>query len=772
MTRLRPEDLEWLTRFFGPGNDHRWSPELEASLAPFLDSIATADRPVLLPRARPDGVTTWYALARDARQGREFRDLLLSFVGPSYSDFRGRTADLDPSDPVEAALIGRFDTVFRLTVGHRRDEELAAHRLSLLLRLLNQRPSTGPAGPRALRLVLREFEFCLRGGDWAGADDLLSELRVRGLLPKTPLTGLRIRWLASQGRWEEILSLAELPDLLSEQIPGQVREAIASAVFEAPLRPFQEVSCAPDAVARFRELGPQFGNLFKSSLGWTTPRALKAAVIAEASRSRPSLETLERLRGEYPAQAADAADFAALVDWALAPPASAAPIAVAPAVVTNERALEVPSTPADPTAGALEAWHADNAPLAFELALTAPCTVEIVRLLIEAAIEIDTLDSSRAAINALAECDPAVLDAALTRKSSRTLWEQLRSEAEAPPEELPAEVPADWPQWLDRVCRGSWPAAAEVASRGVREWSVAALREDSEASARFASKLSQAGSATALPAVRDSLPHLLSAFLENGVCEPRFKGICFQLLELTVLDDELTPAATGAIRDLADALLKSHLSPAGSENEYARLVELLQAAWSALKRPALLDWGLDLMDILAEHAVHRSTEITPLLQEILAEFRRAPGRVTRGQWSVIEILTAELDQPELHALAGVRPGAEEREGDRDEEFRRRLGDRTVALLTMSSRIASVFRLTMERHFPDARIRILQEGDGSKLLRDVSQSADVFIVNTWDAPHAATGFVFQHRPEKAVTLRSLGKSAARQIETLEAWLRSL
>jgi hypothetical protein len=89
---------------------------------------------------------------------------------------------------------------------------------------------------------------------------------------------------------------------------------------------------------------------------------------------------------------------------------------------------------------------------------------------------------------------------------------------------------------------------------------------------------------------------------------------------------------------------------------------------------------------------------------------------------------------------------------------------------MSDQIAAAFLRAVERRFPGTRFRILKEKDESKQLRDVARSADVFIVNTYDVPHQASGPIKQYRSEEN-TLYPAGKSASQQVEALYRWLRT-
>jgi hypothetical protein len=427
-----------------------------------------------------------------------------------------------------------------------------------------------------------------------------------------------------------------------------------------------------------------------------------------------------------------------------------------------------PPVEADAYATAVEAHRANNAAGALRLLLAAEPTPEALRLLVEVALDVGTLEAAREAIRAVAACDAAVRERAFMRRAARALWEELQESAgpagEAP---TPENVPSGWAAWLERAVAGPWPAAAAVAEKGASEWPPA---PDPSA---FAARLAAATAPHALAAVRDSLPHLLRAFLPGGRPEAAFKPVYRQLLELTVLDDDLSPGAADAVRELADAVLRSNPVATKRQNDYAEVVESLGVAWDRLKRPALLDWGLDQLDVLASHAAHRHADVTPLLQDVVAEFALAARRVSGGQRQVLGWLCGELGRPELIAMAGappVMPGAPSPEQEAA-AFRRRLAGKSVVLLTMSDRIASSFRGVMRVRYPEARVDVLQEEDESKRLKSNAQNADVFIVNTWDVPHMASGPVQKHRPAGAVTLYPKGKNAARQLDALEEWLRS-
>lgn len=669
------------------------------------DDLLDSRHPAFLCRQELDGRATWYAIAHTARQAREVREYALAFVGPSYSDFTGQPAQWDCADSVEAEFANVGLNGFRLVVPSA-DASTVSGLLTRLRQLLRDRPRRVPAEPPSLARLLRDFELLIRAHDSPAATAALDQLRARGQLTASQLSGLQVRWLASQQRWAEILAFPELPVLLAQRLPTGVSEAIAVAVYREQLARF---ATEADAAAYYREhVAPVFGQLFRQRTAWRDADAVKAGQIADAA-TRPV----------------------------------------------------VPVSPlTDPYSTALAAHRANDPATAFHLLVAGPFTAESVRLLVEVAVDLGTFVTARLAVAAVRGCTSAIRESALARRASRSLWRELQDIAGGEDE---AGAPVqDWLTWLSRAGSGPWPNAAEVAARGAKEWP----RPDA---AKFTAAFTEHAN-QAFPVLRDALPALLEMLLPDQQADPAFGSVYRGLLERVAFDDELSPNDAAAVLELAAAVLHSNPVANATRNDYALVIENLLIAWQQLKRPTLLDWGLDLLDLAAEHAIHRQTSVSQFVLDVVGEFARVPRLVTSAQRELLRTLCAELDMAGA-ADALVAPKVKLGVVTDESVIRKRLGNRTVVLLTLGDRIAAMFRTLMHQRFPDARTEVIQEYAGTKRLRDVAVSADIFIVNTYDAKHAATGFVSQCRSQDRVTLYPKGKNAARQMDALEEWLRS-
>jgi len=70
-----------------------------------------------------------------------------------------------------------------------------------------------------------------------------------------------------------------------------------------------------------------------------------------------------------------------------------------------------------------------------------------------------------------------------------------------------------------------------------------------------------------------------------------------------------------------------------------------------------------------------------------------------------------------------------------------------------------------KRFEGIKVHLLHVKASTDRLVQLSQSADIFIVNTWDAKHAATGAIKQNRDKEQTTLIPKSKSAGGLIQCL-------
>ena len=306
MSKINHETF--LKQFFGPGNQLNWdaycseamAPKAKAALKPWVDRISTGAQPFFLPRVHPDSkATTWYAFCSDTRSARGLKELLTSFVGPTYSQFNGQLASLDSSDPVESACQREFgNLVFKLPVVNDKHRPIVAKKLELLTSFNDRTPVRNVATQKPIGRLLRDLEMAIVVKNEQSAWVLYEEIRSRGRLSSSNLSFLQVTIYAAFERWQDILSLQQLDDLLRVVRPKRVTEAISTAIYQIHLQSYEPSNDAEGVLGQYKELNGKYDSIFRTTSGLVHPASLKAALIAAVAGSPPRIEQAKTIASQ------------------------------------------------------------------------------------------------------------------------------------------------------------------------------------------------------------------------------------------------------------------------------------------------------------------------------------------------------------------------------------------------------------------------------------------------------------------------------------------
>lgn len=302
--RTRDQVEAFLRRFFGPGNDawpgmdpdYTWKDRT----SPFVDMVRHAvDAPVVLPRINNDrDLFAMYVIARDPADAAKTADLITAFAGPTYSSAdRGvRPADLDPDDPVDKAVLDFAGpgVTFTLRTGmHRKHRTSLVDALLLMQRAVAKRPPRLWHVAKPVGRLLAEFEAALAAGGEAASRDLLEHLSVEGGISATNLAYLEIKRLSRLGRSDELLALPRLADVVRQDPPAPVQEAILGAVYSTALEePLSRGDLLAARVALVAS-GRYVPHLMYGDVRSLAPEGL--TVLLLAATVREDISVLERL---------------------------------------------------------------------------------------------------------------------------------------------------------------------------------------------------------------------------------------------------------------------------------------------------------------------------------------------------------------------------------------------------------------------------------------------------------------------------------------------
>lgn len=749
--------MSFETEFFGPGNRLRWEAiqagslpaEVRQRLGPFVEDLEYDREIVTLPRVREEGgEVLWYVLCSSPRTVRIARDEVQAFLGPTYSNFEGRPTQLDPNDPVEAAVLAKYqNNAFRIEIPDRDVFEIARERLGLLIRLEKERPPRHGARTRAAGRVLRDFEYALLTNQEAAAAVCIEELRSAGQLSAANLLFLEVRRLAAGQHWDAILALSGLQELLTVAKPRRVTEALVRAVYSTHLKKFEEDGRAEAALDRFRsEVWPRFRNLYQTRanlFGFEVDASFLMATACAPGSQEIGRGMLDGYAPDTPARAY----LGKLLELIQPPPS-------------------VPQI--DPVTSAREAYAEGDIDRAYELAMNLASSFDRTALLLRCAHEMSTLVSAQAAlksIESLSVPDRARLEQTLLLSRIRSSLAALSAaETETAIAQRPAEeIPSSWPEWLTRLrAPVPWKGAVFVAETGAREWAIENFLKDSNMVAETADLLLDDRPQWGQEALRDSLPYFVEFCMSGGV-DARLKPVYESLFVAVAVDPQVSLPQTAALIRIAQARLELGVSKV----EYVEILEHVISALQAAESPSVVDLVLEALEMLVNAACPDVQQRQQFGIQVIAIFQRWYRRLDRAQLALLRSLAEELEMP--GAMGNLPKEVPESQGASEWA---QLNGKRVAMYSLQESALRRAALVMGELSPGIRVDTFSDHvGGSAALRKAASSADIFIVATGAAKHAATTFIEDRRPKNLTTLYARGQGSASLLEALREYTHS-
>ena len=753
MTRDRADIDAFLDNFFGDANRFDLA-EIEGGtegktgrIHPWIARLREHPPQFsILPCWREGKHVDWYAVAHSEQELRKLREELLAFVGPSYSNFRGQRAALDRSDPVEASVLDLTrGAAFKFQGANTREGARDVwNALELMRKTWGRRTKRGFEVLRPKGRVLRDFYMALQAGNATSAEQHLAYLEAHTYLDAHNLLFLRIQLCATFVLWQDILNLPGLPDILQMRRPLSVTQAVIQAVYNEELASFEATGDTDGAIHHFRSrIWHRYRQLYTVYAGMKAHEAVKSFMLLAVSSTPPRPGLCERLLDIPGVSEADRRYLETLADTL---------IAEEPETVSGDLLQQ-----------ALNSLAENDFDQAYGLALDGVPSPRRTQLLIRCSYELQTLQSRRVALQAFQDLVAEERAQFLQSRWNQNLLEALR-EAEREDEQT---IPTSWPDWFARLQSDTeWhpEEALQVAREGAMEWEVAELLAEPDAVASIGEVLK---SARAEETLHNALPTVLSAF-QNDPHWPRreFLSIYWGMLELLVYstsggDDDLS-----VFNDLVVAILTFGVE----KNQYQEILEYGIELWNAFASPSKIDWILDFIDLLCLYPRVADDPLLTVLTTATAGFKRFFKRIEAEQWSMFRLLCEDLDQNDI--FEGLkRSGIEinEEELSQVEDQLSVLQDKSVAIYTLTESVGRRVRDILEHRCEGVQVHVCSEKVGTPQLRDLARHADIFVMATASATHAATGFIKSNRPDSPI-LYPKGKGSTSMLRAIYAYIR--
>jgi hypothetical protein len=755
MTQSSDDSQAFLRTFFGSGNSIQWdayetaapTDAIRSYLEPWVRRFLKQESPFVLPRVDPSSKrTTWYVLCGNSREARSMRESLLAFIGPTFSSFHGELAKLDPEDPIENCCQSTFGSlVFRLPVIHNDDRTKVGRLLTTLIDYRDRESGRSLAAVKPIGRLLRDLEMAILARNEQSAWAIYGEIRSRGRLSATNLAFLQVRIYAAFEKWAELLLLPILDDILQVRRPKRISDQIAQAFYRQHLLQHELTGDASAAVETYRGTAKRFQNLVRSTAGLQSPDAIKFALVSSVASVPTKRELAEQLAGNL-AIAADAEWANALLATLPAPP---------PAEGVSEAVVGYDVADAR--------YNENNFDESFTLYLLRPPTSRSVHRVLELAVEIDTRRSAEDAIAYFSSASEDVQGQILRRRVCAGHIEILSQilGQDSVGEVKQIESLADWFEFVDTG--EAVETSSEVLEYGLQKW----LSNSSLDASKIAQALQKSRTGKQRDVIRNAVPTFIRAFLVDRSATRECKPIYNALTDLLIYDESVGPDDLTAVEQLSEAILTTSPSHEASNNDFQHVAELTAYLWHSIAAPRHFDWVLSMLDLLIDTGAQQHTSLTPILATIADSSRLWARRISDDQWSLLKLLASDLGLSEL--VGRIRPEPEEATKDAIPDIRGVLAGKSIAVYSLTERIARRFGQLAEQAFDRIKIHYVHDKTLTDRMKSLAQSADIFIINTWDAKHAATNGIKQSRPVAKATIDSSGKSASALLQSLSAFV---
>lgn len=748
--------------FFGPDNDDalRWTrlsvpgDHARAELQPFMDLVDRRAPIAALPRVRAGTKTVqWYVGWREDSDARMAQDLLRAFLGRTYAAMRDPIRPLQPSDSAEQAFSDEFrGRAFRLEVGWDVRQEARKQLLRLANRLLD-RPIRLVPKVRPVGRILRDLELALLSGDDAAAALEISTLKFGGHLDEANLAFLELRRLGAVNDWPRVLGHDALPSLLGfRSIPWRVRAVLLSAVFHQHIAAPVGRGDVNGALAQLAPLLNDFMVVFSSRRHLSGIHSTLLFLLADELRVTRAEDLTERALAEI--EACGFRDFA-----------QGFRDRIAPRQVPD---LPVPAQGIDDAQKALAESDLDRA---YAIAVACVPSVKRARTLLQCA---RLLDDEGAYFQALCACDElseSEQAALFAFNWCRSGYDDLKRELGAPLRALAtnasaARVPTtpapteSWRAWFERLrAKTPWPGAVSRVSSGAMEWEVEAVASDAETLEVIVETLEASLEPWASDALHQAIPYLLDAFLCDPP-DPRLASVLGSLFELLATDNALTLSSVSALVRLA------HSSLTTSVNGYSQTIETVVVAVEQASSPGTVRLVTEALEMLATVPSASRDDRQAAATRLVTVANRWWNRVDSVDRALVRHLCEDLG---LCDLLLPEPELAPSSEDGSKDLSKSLTGSVVAMYSLTQSALDRAAGALKQACPGLRIKAFCEEVGTAPMKEAARTADLFVIATRSATHAATGVIMQHR--KGPVEYAGGKGSVTLIDAVRRWVQN-
>lgn len=720
---------------------------LEAStqqrLTPWLNDVRNGCFPVILPRVvkGSNDKVTWYAMADEERDYAELRELLDAHVGTSWSDFNRQRTMLDPSDPVEKALIDHYsDRVYKFSsLSQSRIPEIF-NGIERLRQQLASRPIHQLILLRPRGRILRDVRAALRRRDVPQTRLYLQELREAGGIGHINELFIELRCMALEGDAKSLLDSTQLRQVLDMPHPLVLAEEVMTVFYQQFLLKYEQLSdLAAQRQAFNILLVKNVPRLFQVTQGINTPSAIKNILLWLLSDTQSDPARLREQAQQVVAGMKGATDDDRHWIRRLLEAFPAVAVASLPVASTDEllaRADEYPES-------------------VLKELLLLPVSARGAAIALQCAWVIGSAEAAVKAVSYLQQLAQQERDLLLAKPAFQRYYTALQLMLPSKRTEHDTAGINNWQDWLKEVLNNPrWSGAIEAVEQACGQWNAAAFQPEA-----FVSLLDKTNNCASM-VLRDAIPVLLE-WLDNHQTSASWQSVRLALLQQLALDDNSSREDIFTACDLT----RGYLEGDSNAHDYRELIENLQMMIESSGTTSASAW-LDLLELFLVYPTADQLAREQLFNLVLNMFYRNPARYSKLQWNLLAQFAGECG-----LVCEIPPQILEDSGEKNDEVRvgSTLNDKVVGIYTLTESVAQRVKKQLLADYPQADIRLNNDKGGSTMLRSLAREADVFIFAWLSSKHSAYYAIKEERGNKPL-LQPSGKGSTSMLDCIRSYLK--
>lgn len=668
-----------------------------------------------------NGAVIYYAIAESAAEWRRLRPLLMAYAGPTLTSFNGWPVPLDSNVPVEAFLLsGGWHVVAKLVPAKdSRISEMVRRSFLRMLDTISKAPTTTHVAPQSTSSLIANFVDALNGNNRLEAERILeiciSELRVDAL----NLSFLRIQLFSHFDDWASVREMPEFQSLCYTRKPPVVTGALLEALYQTSMAHFEGEDWIEHQRKCWHEEIRQFA---KPLIHLPIPNAIRYGGLKlyawYALETEPRVPDLEDAILKYRDSIGELANALDRVGRDGSVTSSSGSI------------LEPPTI---------------NTPIALAQGALANANNE------------DTLASIRNALAQFDLLDEMVQKQLISSEPFRSFWQTIQVEAGG---EVP---PSGWIDWLGRLSAPEFTNSFALLKHAVAEWPASEL-VDFVGISEYANALTDVeDTPPASERIADAIP-LLTAWV---VDDPRFPRPAMAPIYEALMYHLVVGARRGSeIYDSSSVLIRALLAIGLPASQYRALLDDCLELIAGGVGTRNVYWILDVL----EETIFNSSPSVERRQDfwyaVYAKISPLRKHLSPGQSLVLNRISNSLgwdSSSEIEVFTVPESGVNV------DKLRSGLTGLSIAIYSLTESAARQAEVAINSLAPNVKISISCDTGGTPSLKSMAQNADIFVIATSSAKHAATGFIQQMRPRTKPTLFASGRGFSSIVRAIENFI---